>query len=145
MGSASAGRGVSERGGWGARSGVHPALFQIQLALELAEHLVVDRAFGTETEQHLALGADDGAADLAVLDQLAVLAVVGRIEVALDVLGAVPVRLAELIEERMVPRPDGIELVEALHGGVDQPLPGQRLLATTPDVRAKPERADQPR
>src|SRR5215471_1886136 len=91
-------------------SRVHPALFEIEPALDLAEDVVVDGALGAQPQQRLALGVDDRALNLAVLDELLVLAAVRRrIALPLDVLRAVPVGLAQPIEQRTVARPHRVQ------------------------------------
>jgi hypothetical protein len=45
-------------------------LLEVQLPLESAHHVVVDRTLRAETQERLALRVDDGAPDLAVLDDL---------------------------------------------------------------------------
>src|SRR5262245_18826836 len=59
-------------------SGVHAALFEIQLALEVAQHLLAHVTLGSQAQQRLAFGVDDRSPDLAVLDQLTVLLVASR-------------------------------------------------------------------
>src|SRR3989442_9164017 len=93
---------------------VHALLFEIEVALETAEHVVVDRAFGAKTQQRLSFGADHVPSDLAMLDQLAVAFGAGAIpRLPLDVLGPVRVRGAELIEQRTMSGPHRVQLVDA--------------------------------
>src|SRR4030095_12820437 len=75
-------------------SRVHATLFEVELPLEAAQHVVADLARGPKPQQRLAFGVDDGASDLPVLDELAVFAVaVGGFALTLDVLGAMAGRL----------------------------------------------------
>src|SRR4026208_2069262 len=53
-----------------APSRVDPTLVQVELALERAEHVVVDRPLGPQPEAGLALRVDHGALALPVLDGL---------------------------------------------------------------------------
>ena len=87
-------------------SRVHPPLFEIELPLEVPQHVVVDRTLGPKTEERLAFRVDDRPPDLAVLDELSILAVGRRIALPLDVLRTVPIGIAQLIEKRAMPRPD---------------------------------------
>jgi hypothetical protein len=90
-------------------SRIHPTLFEVQLALQITQHDVVDLALGTQLEQCFALRVDHRSPDLAVLDELPVLFIaVGGRALALDVLGAVLVGPAELIEQWVVAGPDGV-------------------------------------
>jgi hypothetical protein len=77
------------------RSGVHAALLEVELALEVAEHLFGDLAFCPEAKERLALGVEDRAADLAMLDELAIFAVRDvTVPLVIRVLGAMSVGLA---------------------------------------------------
>src|SRR5438874_13324193 len=130
-------RKTAPRGRPGA-SCIHPTLFQIQLALELAQHPVVDLPLGPKPQQRLALGRKDGSPDLAVLDELAIFLVArGRLALTFGVLGAVPVRLAKLIEQRVVPGPHRIQLIDALRGLLEQPLSRSAFLLHDAGVPAE--------
>src|SRR5262245_6849320 len=72
-------------------SGVHPTVFEIELAFERAQHVVVDRALGAKPQERLALGVDDRPPDLPVLDELAIFPVARGIALAFDVFRAVPI------------------------------------------------------
>jgi hypothetical protein len=54
-----------------------------------------------------------------VLDELSVLPVGRRIALPLDMLGTVPIHVAQPIEQRAVPRPDLVELIDPPSGGLD--------------------------
>jgi hypothetical protein len=111
-----------------AASSVHSALFEVELTLEIAQHLVVDLALGAKA-QRLALRIDDRSSDLAVLDEFAIFPVArGCIALAFDVFGAVPVDLAQLVEQRVMPWPDWIQLIDAPRGRFEQPLSRALLL-----------------
>ena len=105
-------------------SRVHALLFEVELALEASHHVVVDRAPGAKAQERLALRVDDRAPDLAVLDELSVFPVGRRIALPLDVLGTVPIRVPQPIEQWAVPRPDLVELIDPPSGGLDELLPG---------------------
>src|SRR5882724_6630998 len=103
------------------RSRVHSSLFQIQLALEVPQHLVADLPLGPKADERLAFRVDDRSPDLAVLDELSILTVGGRrIALPLDVFRTVPVGVAQLVEKRTVPRPYRIELIDSPRGGFEQ-------------------------
>src|SRR5262245_20434750 len=127
---------ASEPTGYGAVSGpgrsrVHPAFLQVELALEVAQDVVVDLALGAQPNERLALRPEHGPPDLAVLDELAVFSVtVGLLALAIDVLRAVLVGRAQLIEKRPMSGPHLVELVQPPGRGVEQTLPGTRLLLT---------------
>jgi hypothetical protein len=85
-------------------SGVHSPLVEVELAFEISQYVVVDRALGAKAQERLAFCVDDRSSDLAVLDELSILLVGGRwIALPVDVLGTVPVRVTQPIEKRAVP------------------------------------------
>src|SRR5678816_3630639 len=126
-------------------SRVHALLFEVELALEASHDVVVDRALGTKAQKRLALRVDDGAPDLAVLDPLSILPVGRGIALPLDVLGTVPIHVPQPIEQRAVPRPDLVELIDPPRGGLDELLPGAGLFVADLDVGAESKRANEPR
>jgi hypothetical protein len=64
-----------------------------------------------------------------VLDEFAIFPVArGCIALAFDVFGAVPVDLAQLVEQRVMPWPDWIQLIDAPRGRFEQPLSRALLL-----------------
>jgi hypothetical protein len=124
-------------------SRVHATLFEVELALEAAQHVVADLALGPKPQQRLAFGVDDGASDLPVLDELAVFAVaVGGFALTLDVLGAMAVRLAELIEEGAMPRPHRLQLVQPLGGRLQEALSRSGFFFADSRVRPEAKRPD---
>jgi hypothetical protein len=128
-----------------AASSVHSALFEVELTLEIAQHLVVDLALGAKA-QRLALRIDDRSSDLAVLDEFAIFPVArGCIALAFDVFGAVPVDLAQLVEQRVMPWPDWIQLIDAPRGRFEQPLSRSPFSFSESDVLAEAKRPDEPR
>ena len=87
------------------RRALHPQLLEVELALDLAEGVVVDLALVAQLDDGRALGADDAALDLLVLDPL--LAALGRLVGVLgrEVPRPVPEARLEPVEERLVGRP----------------------------------------
>jgi hypothetical protein len=68
---------------------------------------------GPQAQERLALRVDDGAMDLAVLDDLLVLGPgARRVALPLDVLRAVLVGVTQPIEQRPVARPHRVELID---------------------------------
>src|SRR5438067_13554039 len=80
-----------------------------------------------------------------MLDELPVFAVTARIPLPLDMLGAVAVLLAQLIEQWPVARPDGIKLVDAPARRLDQLLPSAGFLVMHLAVRTQLHCADEAR
>src|SRR5439155_24476758 len=72
-------------------SRVHALLFEVQLALKEAEHVVVDRALRSQTEHRFSLRVQHVPAYLAMLDELAVRLGARSLALALDVFRAVRV------------------------------------------------------
>src|SRR5581483_520359 len=93
-----------------AASRLHPELFQVELALEGPEEVVVDDAAVAHHRDRLALGVDDRAPDLPVLHQL-LLGRAARLLQLVEVLRAVEVGRAQLVEQGPVARPLGVQLV----------------------------------
>src|SRR6185312_1494241 len=122
-----------------APSRVDPTLVQVELALERAEHVVVDRPLGPQPEEGLALRVDHGALYLPVL-----VAGAGLLALPLHVLRAVGVGVAHPVEERPVARPHRVELVDPARGRVDHLLARVGLLRAQLGIGAEPERSDQP-
>ena len=90
-----------------------------------------------------ALRVDHRPADLPVLDELPVPAVAGGVALALDVLGAVPVGLAQLVQQRAMARPHRVQLVDAPRGRLEQLLSCERFLLAGAGVLAEAQRADE--
>src|SRR5262249_56561203 len=87
-------------------SGLHAHLLEVELALQVAQHVVVDGPAVPHRGEHLPLRVDDRAPDLLVLDQLLLgFAALRRAVELVEMLGPVEVRRAQLIEQRPVPRP----------------------------------------
>src|SRR5712691_9201490 len=84
-----------------ATSCLHPHLFEIEVALDQAEHVVVNRAPVTHPHQ--------------------------RLVVLIGVLGAVTVSRHQLVEQLPVPGPDLVELADASRGLIDQLATGVRF------------------
>jgi hypothetical protein len=80
------------------RSRLHAHLFEIELAFDAPEHVVVDGASVAHQEHCLTLRVDHGAPDLAVLDELLLGLVSRRLIEPPDVLRPVAVRRAQLVE-----------------------------------------------
>src|SRR5439155_5600698 len=97
-------------------------------------------------QQRLTFRVDHRSPDLPVLDELAVFAVaLGGITLLLDVLGAMAVRLAQLVEQGTMAGPHRGQLIEAPRGRVQQALSGSRLFLAEPAVPAEVERSDEGR
>src|SRR5262249_39957599 len=110
-------RGTVARAG---RSRVHAPLVEVELALEGAQHVVVDRALGPQSQQRLSLGVDDPAPDFAMLDELTILAVTVRaVPLVIDVFRPVLIRVAQTIEERAMPWPHRVQLIDLARRGLE--------------------------
>src|SRR6266849_2954059 len=126
-------------------SGVHSALLEVQLPFEYSQHVVVDRAVRAQPQERLALRVDDGAMDLAMLDDLLVFRSGTRpVALTLDVLRAVLVGLAQPVEQRAVAGPHRVELINPPRGGLDQLLARVGFLLAKLNVRAQRKTPNQP-
>src|SRR5437870_12078075 len=91
-------------------SRLHTYLFEVEVALDIPQHVVVDRAAVTHAQERVALGVDDVAADLSVLDELLLGLTPWRFVELLLMFRTVLVSGADLVKERTMPGPALVEI-----------------------------------
>src|SRR5437762_11604853 len=127
------------------RSCLHPDLFEIELALDVPEDMVVDGAAVARRAQRVALGVDHVTADRPVLAELLLGLVARRLVELLLVLRAMPVARPELIDQRFVIGPLLLQLIDSAERLLNQLLACVRLLVALIAVAPQAERPDDER
>jgi len=122
----------------------HADLLQVELTLDVPEHVVVDGAPVAHRQHRLALGVEHRAPDLPVLDQLLLGLAARRLVELLDVLRSVTVRSPQLVEQRPMPGPLLVQRVDPAQRLIDEQSPRLLLLGPRGVIAAKVDRPDDP-